>query len=457
MTQQFFYDGQIRRFLTQFIRLVSGFQVEFGQGSGGQKALQQVPVIYGDPSRQAAVILKQNSENMLSSVPAMAVYVTGFDYDRDRMQDPTFVSNMHIRKREYDPLTGNYLNTPGDAFTVERLMPVPYKLTLKLDIWTSNTEQKLQILEQLAQLFNPALEIQNSDNIVDWGSLTYVELKTTTWDSRSVPAAADESISVATMQFELPIWISSPAKVKKMGVIRKVLSNIYDDTGNISSDVWDGVHLTMRVSTFSNYNLIYVGNQLQIVSDSQLPTYKTIGLQHYDSWTILTDVIGEIQNGVSQIRLKHPNGVSETVGTIALHPTDSSILLYSPNEDTIPVNTMSAVDAIIDPMTVNVDQMNLLNPTIGTRYLILNPIGSYNNNEGAIAWGNNPLFVANANDIIEYSADGWKVTFDSVNSTDYQFVTNLTTGVQYKWDYISQEWSKSVEGFYTPGNWSIVI
>ena len=73
MAQQFFYDNQIRRYLTQFIRLVSGFQVEFGQGASGQRTLQQVPVIYGDQSRQAAQILKQNSENLLSSVPAIAV------------------------------------------------------------------------------------------------------------------------------------------------------------------------------------------------------------------------------------------------------------------------------------------------------------------------------------------------------------------------------------------------
>ena len=144
MSQQFFYDNQIRRFLTQFIRLVSGFQVEFGQEADGSRPLQQVPVLYGDPSRQAAQILKNNSENMLNSVPAMAVYISSLDYDRERVQDPTFVGTMNIRQRAYDPVTGNYLSTPGDAYTVERLMPVPYKLGLKLDIWTSNTEQKLQ-------------------------------------------------------------------------------------------------------------------------------------------------------------------------------------------------------------------------------------------------------------------------------------------------------------------------
>ena len=71
---QFFYDQQIRRFIIQFIRMVSNFQVQFGQDRNGVTTLQRVPVIYGDSSRQAATIIKQNSENYLNSVPAMAVY-----------------------------------------------------------------------------------------------------------------------------------------------------------------------------------------------------------------------------------------------------------------------------------------------------------------------------------------------------------------------------------------------
>ena len=43
--QQFFYDKQIRRYITQFIRLVSNFQVEFGKDRNGTTALQRVPVI----------------------------------------------------------------------------------------------------------------------------------------------------------------------------------------------------------------------------------------------------------------------------------------------------------------------------------------------------------------------------------------------------------------------------
>ena len=46
--RDFFYDGQVRRFITQFMRMVSNIQVEFGISREGTTALQRVPVYYGD-------------------------------------------------------------------------------------------------------------------------------------------------------------------------------------------------------------------------------------------------------------------------------------------------------------------------------------------------------------------------------------------------------------------------
>ena len=48
MPQQFFYDQQIRRFLLQFIRAFSNFQVEYGKDIDGNTTLINVLVKYGD-------------------------------------------------------------------------------------------------------------------------------------------------------------------------------------------------------------------------------------------------------------------------------------------------------------------------------------------------------------------------------------------------------------------------
>ena len=55
-------------------------------------------------------------------------------------------------------------------------MPSPYKITFSADIWSTNTEQKLQIWEQLVVFFNPSFEIQTTDNYIDWTSLSTITL-----------------------------------------------------------------------------------------------------------------------------------------------------------------------------------------------------------------------------------------------------------------------------------------
>ena len=256
----FFYSGQIRRFLQQFIRMLSNFQVETGRDSDGNVNLLQVPIYYGDSSRQAANILRNNSENSMPSVPAMSVYISGLRYDQKRMQEPFHVSKLNIREQHVDE-SGQYTGEQGDTITVERLMPVPYQLTLKCDIWTSNTEQKLQLLEQIAVLFNPSLEIQSTDNYVDWTSLSYITLTDTQFTNRSIPTGTDESIDIASLTFELPIWLSAPAKVKRMGVIQKIIASIWDSNGTIDHvhntfDLAQSTLLSRQVFTPVNCNLL---------------------------------------------------------------------------------------------------------------------------------------------------------------------------------------------------------
>ena len=76
----------------------------------------------------------------------------------------------------------------------------------------SNTNQKLQILEQILTLFNPGLEIQSTDNFIDWTSLSVMYLEQVTWSSRNIPMGTDDPIDIATLRFVMPIYISPPAK-----------------------------------------------------------------------------------------------------------------------------------------------------------------------------------------------------------------------------------------------------
>ena len=461
MPQQFFYDQQIRRFLLQFIRAFSNFQVEYGKDRDGNTTLVTVPVKYGDATRMVSSIVRENSENKIIPTPMISCYVTGLEYNAERRQDPTFIDKKHIRMRKFDANTNEYTTQQGNAFTVERVMPVPYTLQLNVDVWTSNTNQKLQLLEQLLVLFNPALEIQSTDNYLDWTSLSYIELAQTQWSSRSVPTGVDEQIDIATLSFTVPIWLTAPAKVKKLGVINKIVASIYDDNGGIAEGVIDGQILLGERQKFTpmNFGIIVLGNTVQILDRNETSTNKVdytplndpptkVGTDDV-SWAALINQYGELQSGISQLRLEQ--GTAEIVGTIAFHPSDPHKLLWTVESDTVPTNDLPAVTKIINPLRSAPDA-GLATAAQGQRYLILNDIGDASNADGPDAWGD---LVAGANDIVEYNGTKWQVAFDSSSDSGVHYMTNTNTGLQYKWT--GTEWVKSYEGEYRAGDWSIVI
>lgn len=464
MSPNFFYDEQIRRFLLQFTRIFSNFQVEYGRNEEGtDHTLVRVPVRYGDASRQAQTIIQNNSANFMPSTPLMTFYVTGLEYDRPRIQEPYFVSKTAVRQRTYDDTTDSYETTQGNAFTIERLMPVPYKLTIKLDIWTSNTNQKMQLLEQMLVLFNPALEIQGTDNYIDWTSLTVVQLESVLWSSKTIPVGTDDSIDIATLTFTLPIWLSSPAKVKKLGVVERIVMSIFDANGDASNAITDNDLLlgTRQMFTPWDYQVLLIGNKLQALRPPQVVDQPNSSLTPPDSpqsnllWTSLIGAYGTLRPGVSQIKLEQPDG-TDVVGTIAYDPTDDRFLLYIIDEDTLPQNTLLPVTAVIDPLrsgpAAGIDPAE-----VGQRYLLTESTGSENGYAEAWSGANGAFLIANANDIIEYTSDNrWVVSFDSTSSpNNNQYVTNITTSIQYRWT--GETWVKSYQGLYPGGSWSIVL
>ena len=147
---------------------------------------------------------------------------------------------------------------------------------------------------------------------------------------------------------------------------------------------------------------------------------------------------------------------TEIVGTVALDPTDERTLLFTVDTDTLPVNTLSPVTAIIDPTRVHPGYGGLPAAVSGQRYLLLNATGNADDAESASGWTfNSQETIADANDIIQYNGTQWVVSFESSAATTTQYVVNLTNGRQYK--YAQASWTKSWEGEYQPLNWRLIL
>ena len=456
---KFFYDNQIRRFLIQFAKIFSNWEVTKGKDPAGNDILVRVPVMYGDSSRQASTILANNSASNLPSAPLITYYISGLEYDQRRTQDPTYVDNISVRQRSYNAETQTYDTVQGQAFTIERQMPVPYTLRITVDFWTTNYNQKLELIEQLGTLFNPALEIQSTDNFIDWTSLSVVYQDGLTFSSRSIPQGTGNPIDVLSWKFYMPIWLSTAAKLKKFGVIEKIIASIF--AGQALTDIQDEDLLlgTRQKITPYGYKVLLIGNTLQILPQAVAfyPSNDNLELPPNPDtdiyWSSVLNVYGAVKPGISQIWLQNPYMDTDIVGTIVPDPVDDRLLIYNIDPDTLPQNTLTPVDGVINPQVTG-PNAGLPGPINGRRYLLVENIGM--DGESTVAWGN---LVAHANDIIQFDSTAmeWVVSFDSTATTPVtlEYVTNLATNVQYR--YVDNTWMKSYEGWYGEGDYSIVI
>jgi hypothetical protein len=406
----FFYDGQIRRYVTQFMRVFIGFKYQAGDGDE-----RLVPVMYGDLTRQVASIIKDNSENKMPTVPRIACYITGLELDTGRLADSTFVSKVNVRERTYEDVAGQrvYGNEQGAGYTVERLMPTPFKLRVKADIWTSNTDQKLQLLEQILILFNPSLEVQTTDNYIDWTSLSVIYLTSTNFSSRSIPQGTETDIDIASLEFEMPIYISPPTKVKKLGVVRAVVNNMFTNTGdavNINNLIYNDSDIQSTVE-YKRYGIVMLKADNGVAGDYNV-SIVDVGQAVLDAgldlppekigkkldWQLVLDQYGGYKEGVSRITFRQPSG-SQLVGTIAVNPVDPTLLVVSMDMDTVPANTLitegrypdntvytsvrsaskGTIDAIINPYNFNplTTYGTKANYPIGLRYLMLDDLNMF--------------------------------------------------------------------------------
>jgi hypothetical protein len=452
----FFYDGQIRRYVTQFMRIFVGFKYQSGDGTQ-----QYIPVSYGDMSRQVAAIIRDNSENKMPTVPKIACYITGLELDKTRLSDATFVSKMSVRERAYDQTTGSYQTYQGTGYTVERLMPTPFKLTMKADIWTSNTDQKLQLLEQITVLFNPSLEIQTTDNYLDWTSLSVVDLDSINFSSRSIPQGAESEIDICSMEFSMPIYITPPAKVKKLGIVKSVIANIFTESGNvqdINTLVYNQNEATAKIlTTINDYETLLMKGP---VGTGAYDYYLSLSEPTNDNWNTILDINGGV-SATSLIHFMQPTGF-EITGTFAVNELDNKILVVTLDPDTIPTNNITPINRIVDPYNFNPITFynGVENIPVGTRLLVLDNINDPDvARVGADdAWVNldSAYPFIKANSIIEWTGQFWAVDFDpDVNDSSIHYVQNLTTSIQYRWD--GEQWLKSFEGEYAPGYWRIQI
>jgi hypothetical protein len=287
-------------------------------------------------------------------------------------------------------------------------------------------------------------------------------------------------IDIATLTFTCPIWITTPAKVKKLGIITKIITNIFTEpTGSIGTgEVIFANPNAQIIITPEKYSVLITDGTARLLKDGENTTVDTLDTVQIKNgykiqWNRLLDLHpGKFRAGLSYAAFTRPDG-KEVIAYLTINPFaedeiellnltyDGETLLNSDLYDLENNHVRGTVNAIVNPLTFNPGQK----PDVDTRYLILEDINTDTNVSeelAPIAWKkfgqlstSTERLVANANDIIQWNGTQWNVIFDSTVPQEVTYITNSYTGTQYKWDGF--EWSKSVDGLYPPGQWRLVL
>jgi len=463
---EFWYDGQLRRYWMQFCRIFEGFQYESGLDANGVRTRRYFPVKLASKDRQIGHIVRNGSENTVMSTPQISCEMTSIRQSAERRQTPNHVRTVNVWERAIDEATQKYTGELGSTYSVETYMAIPYDITMRVNIWTSNEMQKHQFMEQVLILFNPSIDLQTNNNAVDWTSLGIVELlgDEIQWTNREMPIGGDDDIEVSTLSFKVPIWLSPPAKVKRQNIIHQIITNIgmMDNADNYTAEQAGGYNFSNKddhtrvIVTPSNHQARMEVERgpdgLQFVAT--LLTAR--GSEHDEqgailNWKPLIERYGAFRPGVSQFRLKTTEDMddhdSDIVGIFGFDASQPNKLWWTPDSETLPRNTLETIDGMIDPNVGHAPGRGAVpEAQEGQRYLLASDL------EAVPEWNN---LQASMNDIIEFKNASWVISFDASTTTNKFVVLNARSAKQLRWT--GEMWVDAIAGDYMPGYWRVFL
>lgn len=220
---EYWYDYQLKRYVTQFAAIFGGLKVMTGRRANRDAELIDVPIIIAPRDRVAVSAASGFTQNKMLRIPMMSVDLSDIDMAPD-MRKGTNIESREVFVPYGEPIQ--------NAVTVYNRMATPFKLKMELSIYVSNKDQQFQILEQILPIFDPTLQIQTSDALLDKGSIVNIELLDIS-SEENFPPGTDSSVMMTVLSFQIDAYLSIPGDVKK-NVVNKIIARIQAVNGSIA-------------------------------------------------------------------------------------------------------------------------------------------------------------------------------------------------------------------------------
>ena len=217
MIGNYFYNESTRNVVVGFGSIFNNIQLVKKDNSGNVTQTMKVPLAYG-PKQKWLSRLNQDpnlTKKVAVTLPRIGFEISGLAYDPSRKLNKMIKVKKHADGADKDQLKSGF-------------MPVPYNVDFELFIMSKNSDDALQILEQILPYFQPEYtvtlrEVPELDIVRD----VPVTLNSISYEDSYEGDFSSRRAIIYTLSFSAKYYLYGP--VSSQNVIRSVQVDQYTD------------------------------------------------------------------------------------------------------------------------------------------------------------------------------------------------------------------------------------
>ena len=225
MFGEHFYHKKIRNTVIAFGTIFNNVNIKRLDSSGNPIQNIKVPLSYSPKEKFLARLdaqqdLTGDDSSVAITLPRMSFEVTGYSYDGGRKLN----KNQKITK----------VTTNADTTKMNnQYMPVPYNVSFSLNVYVANSDDGLQIIEQILPYFQPDYTVTMiEDTTMDTKRDIPFILNSVDYDDSYTGTLTSLRRITYTLQFTAKVYLYGP--ISTSAIIKKVSADLYTNTSDQS-------------------------------------------------------------------------------------------------------------------------------------------------------------------------------------------------------------------------------
>ncbi len=217
-----FYHKQIRNTVIAFGTIFNNVNIKRTDSSGNPLQTLRVPLSYSPKEKFLARLdaqqdLTGDDSKVAITLPRMSFEITGYNYDGTRKLN---------KNQKLGRVTTNADTTKLNT----QYSPVPYNVNFSLNVFVANSDDGLQIIEQILPFFQPDYTVTMilDNTYMDTKRDIPFVLENVSYDDSYTGTLTSLRRIIYTLQFTAKIYLYGP--ISQSAVIKKVSADLYSDT-----------------------------------------------------------------------------------------------------------------------------------------------------------------------------------------------------------------------------------